>query len=291
MNSDRVFRELKIATTSRNYSNQTYVSYRASLKFFCDYFSGKDHPQNISSKEIIEFLAWIHDERGICQERACFWALRFWYLEVERQPHKFDHIKRPKVQRKIKIPPPHEHIMQRIEAIKCPHQKAIVATFYTTGIRLMELCKIERANIDRERLTMVLRRCKGGRDKIVVLSPEIIPYLENHWRGLNTIQRTSRYLFPGINPNHYMSDTTAYRAVKDNLDINPHLLRHAYITYLHEKGVSIEAIRDMVDHRSITTTQIYTHTSVAMKRGLPNPLDEKKQIRSNIYPLKTGTDA
>jgi integrase/recombinase XerD len=288
MDTERIFRDLKTETTARNYSIQTFNSYKASLKIFCDYFNKKDHPQNINSKEITEFLAFVNTNRGICQERACFWALHFWYVKIEKQKHKFDDIKCPKIHRKIQIPPTHEFIMEKLDAIRCPHQKAIVAMLYTTGIRLSELCKIERANVNRETLTMVLRRCKGGRDKIVVLSEEIILYLEAHWRKLNHFQRTSKYLFPGEKPNHYISDTTAYRAVKDNLDINPHLLRHAYITYLHENGVSIEAIRDMVDHASITTTQIYTHTSVTMKRRLPNPLDKKKP--ANVFEFRrTGT--
>jgi site-specific recombinase XerD len=283
-----VSERLKTEIVQRNHSMQTFYLYQSALKSFCGYFKDRHDFEHINSDEIKTFLAWVNETRGVCQERACFWALRFWYLEVIQQFHKFDHIKCPKVHRKIQIPPTHEYIMQKLDTIKCSHQKAIVAMFYTTGIRLMELCKIERANISRENLTMVLRRCKGGRDKIVVLSQEIIPYIEAHWKKLNPIQRTSKYLFPGEKPNHYISDTTAYRAVKANLDVNPHLLRHAYITYLHENGVSIEAIRDMVDHASITTTQIYTHTSVTMKRRLPNPLDKKKP--ANIFELRrTGT--
>lgn len=289
MDSERIFRDLKIETTQRNYSIQTYNSYKASLKIFCDYFNKTDHPVNINSKAIIEFLAWVNINRGICQERACYWALYFWYVKIEKQIHKFDNIKCPKIQRKLQIPPTHEYIMQKLEAIKDPHQQAIVATFYTTGIRLMELCKIERLNVDRNNLTILLRHCKGGKDGIVVFPETLIPFLERHWKKLSDIQRTSKYLFPGTNPQNYISDTTTYRAVKDNLGIKTHLLRHAYATYLHEHGASLESIKEMLRHSHISTTEIYTHTSVLMKKRQPNPFDQLK-TPSNIYELRrTGT--
>ena len=291
MDSERIFRDLKTETTQRNYSMQTFNSYKSSLRIFCDYFKDKDHPININSKEIVEFLAWVNINRGICQERACFWALYFWYSQIEKQPNKFNGIKCPKIQRKIQIPPSHEYIMEKLFTIKDPHQKAIVATFYTTGIRLMELCKIERANVSRENLSIVLRHCKGGKDGIVVFPKSLIPILELHWRKLTPHQRTSKYLFPGVNPQNYISDTTAYRAVKDNIGVKTHLLRHAFATYLHEHGSNLESIKEMLRHSSITTTEIYTHTSVTMKHNQPNPFDGLKQNPSNIIPFRqTGTD-
>jgi site-specific recombinase XerD len=123
------------------------------------------------------------------------------------------------------------------------------------------------------------------------LKPEsLIPILETHWRKLSPRQRTSKYLFPGLNPGNYISDTTAYRAVKDNIGIKTHLLRHAFATYLHEHGANLEAIKEMLRHSSITTTEIYTHTSLDLKKKQPNPFDELKQSPANVYQFrKTGT--
>ena len=277
-----VSERLRIELRQRNYSLQTFNSYSSAIRMFCEYFKDRNDFEHVNSSEIKVFLAHINEMRGICQERACFWALRFWYLEIECQPHKFDNIKCPKVQRKIQIPPPHNIIMEKLLKIKDPHQKAIVAVFYTTGIRLMELCKIECSNIDRKNLSILLRHCKGGKDGIVVFPKLLIPILELHWKKLSKYQRTSKYLFPGINPEHYISDTTAYRAVKDNIGIKTHLLRHAYATYLHEHGASLEAIKEMLRHSSISTTQIYTHTSIEMKRKQPNPFDNNLLLANGI---------
>ena len=232
----------------------------------------KDHPQNINSREIVEFLAWINETRGICQERSCFWALYFWYVNIEKQPHKFDGIRCPKIQRKIQEVPTHKHIMDRFEKIRDVHDRAIVATFYSTGIRLMELCEIERRNVSRENLSITLHLCKGGKDRIVVIPQELVPILEAHWCKLSQRQKTSDYLFPGINPENHISDTTAYRAVKRNIGTKTHLLRHAYATYLHENGSTLKAIGDILGHSSTKTTEIYTHTSLQLKRQQPNPL-------------------
>lgn len=281
-----VSERLKTEIIQRNYSKQTFYSYESAMRLFCEYFPDRSDFEHINSNDIKTFLAWVNETRGVCQERACFWALRFWYLEVMQQYHKFDHIKCPKVYRKIQIPPVHEFIMEKLNAIKCQHQKAIVAMFYTTGIRLMELCRIERYNVDRDNLTIVLRYCKGGKDGIVVFPKSLIPFLEKHWAKLSRIQKTSKYLFPGTNPNNHISDTTAYRAVKDNIGIKTHLLRHAYATYLHEHGSPLEAIKEMLGHSRISTTEIYTHTSVDFKHKQPNPFDNYREQPSNVYKLR-----
>jgi integrase/recombinase XerD len=272
MDSERIFRDLEIFIKQKNFSKQTFYTYRSGLKLFCNYFREKDHPQNINSKEIVEFLASVNENRGVCQERTCFWALYFWYVNIEKQPHKFDGIRSPKMERRIQEIPTHEYIMGKLGKINNPHDKAIIATFYATGVRLMELCKIERKDINRENLSIILHLCKGGKDRIVSIPKELIPILEAHWSKLSQLQRTSRYLFPGTNPEHYMSDSTAYRAVKENIGIKTHLLRHAYATYLHENGSTLKTIADILGHSSTKTTEIYTHTSLQLKRQQPNPL-------------------
>ena len=57
MDSERIFRDLKTETIQRNYSIQTYNSYKASLRIFCDYFKNKDHPININSKDDLPYGA------------------------------------------------------------------------------------------------------------------------------------------------------------------------------------------------------------------------------------------
>jgi integrase/recombinase XerD len=315
MNSESIFRELKTVIDQRHLSPQTYESYRAGWKTACWYFSQpehlRDHPKNISKQDIITFLAWVGNERGVSKELQCFWAMRFYYLEIPPQePHKFDGIKKPKVERRLPEVIPHEFIKLAFNRITNPTEGAVVGIFYSTGIRLTELCKIERLNISKERKTITIRKGKGGKDKVVPLRDSIIPLLYEHWKYLPEKKRFSKYLFPGEKPFHYISPDTIYRIttklddyLREELEkahhpiqlvhFHPHAFRHSFATYLLEKGVDLRIIQEMLGHANVKTTEIYTHVSSRLIGMQPDPMADmfEKEVKSNnVYPFRqTGT--
>jgi site-specific recombinase XerD len=315
MKSESIFIELKTLIEQRNLSPQTYDSYRAGWKTACWYFSQsehlRDHPQNINKEDIITFLAWVGHERGISKELQCFWAMRFYYLEVPpRQPHKFDGIKKPKVKRKLPEVIPHEYIKLAFNRITNWTEKAVIGVFYSTGIRLTELCKIERGNICKERKIITIRRGKGGKDKIVPLRDSIIPLLYEHWKSLPERKRFSKYLFPGEKVGHYISPDTIYRITTklddylreelqkinypiQSIHFHPHVFRHSYATYLLEQRVDIRIIQEMLGHANVKTTEIYTHVSNYLINQQPDPMAEIVQPEKSISKFyefrKTGT--
>ena len=314
MNSESIFRELKTLIEQRHLSPQTYESYRAGWKTVCWYFSQlehlRDHPKNISKQDIITFLAWVGSERGVSKELQCFWAMRFYYLEVEpKQPHKFDGIKKPKLERKLPNVISHEYIRLAFNRLTNPTEKAVVGVFYSTGIRLTELCKIERANISPERKTILIRRGKGGKDKIVPLKDSIIPLLIAHWQSLSEIKRFSEYLFPGEKPFHYISPDTIYRITtkldkylreelqKVNLPIpsvhfHPHIFRHSFATYLLEQGTDLRIIQEMLGHANVKTTEIYTHVSNRIINSQADPMADIWQVEKkpdNVIEFKVAS--
>ena len=315
MNSESVFRELKKVMSQRNMSPQTYASYCAGWKTACWYFSQqehlRDHPKNISKEDIIEFLAWAGQERGISKELQCFWAMRFYYLEIPpQQPHKFDGIKKPKKERRLPDVIPHEYIKLAFGRLTNDTERAAIGLFYSTGIRLTELCKIERANISPERKTILIRRGKGGKDKTVPLRDSIVPLLIEHWKSLPERKRFSKYLFPGEKPFHYISPDTIYRITvkldgylreelqKANIPIksihfHPHVFRHSFATWLLEQGVDLRIIQEMLGHANVKTTEIYTHVSARLINQQPDPMADITRLTpkyENVVPFKlTGT--
>ncbi|MCK9428690.1 MAG: tyrosine-type recombinase/integrase [Candidatus Omnitrophica bacterium] len=280
MDIKRILNDLKTIIEQRHLSPQTDDSYASGLKTFCQYFPEVHHPTHVSKEQIIRFLAWVGVNCSLSKELQCFWALHFLYENIEGQPHKMDGVKKPKIVHKIPQVKSHQEVMEAFNKITNPHEKAIVGMFYSTGIRIGELCKIERHNIDPVRKTLLICQGKGGKDNLVPLNNYTINLLIRHWEALPTThrQKTQRWLFVGENPNNYISKATVRRIVRRTLDVNPHLLRHCLGTYLHEKGVPLKAIADLFQHSSTRTTEIYTHTSMEYKRRLPNPMDEMKLL-------------
>jgi integrase/recombinase XerD len=295
--SESIVSKLKEIVVQQNKSLKTFDSYYAGYKTFCRHFSQKehyrDHPQNVNKNDIVEFLAWVKTEKGISKELQCFWALHFIFKYVEPQPHKMDGILIPKKERKFPDIIPFEQVKESFLKITNPTDRAVIAVFCSTGIRREELCKIERNNISKERLSILIRRGKGGKDKLVALEPFIIPLLVEHWRSLSAKKRTSKYLFPGENPQNYISPNTVYRIVRNNMKFHPHMLRHCFATRLLEQGTDIRIIQEMLGHAHVTTTEIYTHVTMGLKQRQNNPMREilsvEKSKPTNIIPFrKTG---
>jgi integrase/recombinase XerD len=276
----------------RNLSLQTYNSYASGIKTFCQYFPNVHHPTHLSKNDLIEFLSWVGANRSLSKELQCFWSLRFLYENIEDQPHKMDDIKKPKLIHKIPEIKSHEEVIALFNKIKDSHERAIIGLFYSTGIRIGSLCKIERHNIDSTRKTLLIRKGKGGKDIALPLNDYVIELLKEHWRMLPESHRlkSQKWLFPGDNPNNYISDSTVWRIVHRTMGMNPHKLRHCLGTYLHENGVNLKAIADFLGHSSTRTTEIYLHTSMKLKKELPNPFDELNNTPLNIIVFKkTGT--
>jgi integrase/recombinase XerD len=301
MDSERIFSSIKTLIEQRHLSPKTFDCYRSGVKTFCEYYPQKDHPKNINRDEIIKFLAWVGNVKGIAKELQCFWALHFLYIDVMGVVDKFKGIKKPKIVRKIPEVISHEEFMEAFDKIRNPHEKAMIALFYATGIRISELCQIECKDVNRKEKSIYIRWAKGNKTRYVAISEYVQDLLDAHWKSTPKAKRKfKRWLFAGINPQNHIGSSIVWKIVKRRIVIYrkgiqirvyPHLIRHCFGTYLHEQGVNLKAIADTMGHASTRTTEIYTHTSLAMKHSLPNPFDCKKEIRKNALTLVQGKAA
>ncbi len=149
--------------------------------------------------------------------------------------------------------------------------KAILELFFSTGLRVSELCHLQRdaINTTQEEFTV---RGKGSKLRVVFLSPEA-----RHWIAEYRKLRTdaSPYLFirydraakaaadaQPLTPRSVQRLVAHYAKVAGiTKQVHPHVLRHSFATDLLNNGANIRAVQEMLGHRSITTTQIYTHLS------------------------------
>ena len=148
-----------------------------------------------------------------------------------------------------------------------PLAAAIIATLYDTGIRLGELISLDTRNVDKK-LRAIKITGKGNRERIVF-------YRERTARLLNRYAEGKRgQIFSGLSAEDVRF--MVYREFdRYGVNVSPHQLRHSFATGLLRHGVSLEAARQILGHKSITTTQRYLHL------GMPWILDEYNKITAN----------
>ena len=144
---------------------------------------------------------------------------------------------------------------------------AILELFYSSGLRLSELCKARLETLDFDEGFLRVTG-KGGKTRIVRVGRKalaaISDYLANERPALVT-KKTSSHVFLSVRGGALSPDRVRQivkeRAKFAGIDQNvyPHLLRHSFATHLLEGGADLRVIQELLGHADISTTQIYTH--------------------------------
>jgi integrase/recombinase XerC len=156
------------------------------------------------------------------------------------------------------------------EAAVALRDSAVLELLYATGIRVSELCGLDRGALDLGRRTVRVFG-KGAKERTV---PVGIPAIRavSHWeqagRPVLATVASGPALFLGVRGGR-IDPRTARRVVHERLraagvptDTGPHGLRHTAATHLLEGGADLRSVQEMLGHSSLATTQIYTHVSV-----------------------------
>jgi len=150
---------------------------------------------------------------------------------------------------------------------------AILELFYSTGMRLSELRGINRMDIDLLSQQVKVRG-KGRKERIVPLGDHAQLALRNYESKRDELLRAigstgDRTAFFLSSRGKRISVRAIQNAVKGFLDkidessgLSTHSLRHTFATHLLDAGADLRAVQELLGHASISTTQIYTHTSV-----------------------------
>lgn len=163
--------------------------------------------------------------------------------------------------------------------------KAIIEILYSCGIRLSELINLRPENIDFKNHEIRVRG-KGRKERIVPIGlnagSAVMKYLSFRDEYFSNPKKDfdSNYIFNAKNgkklyPALMNRITEKYISkVAEIKKKSPHVLRHTFATHLLDKGADIRAVKDLLGHESLSTTQIYTHISV----------DRLKQVYKTAHP-------
>ena len=153
--------------------------------------------------------------------------------------------------------------------------RAILETLYGTGLRRTELVNLDVADIDQAREVVLVRRGKGGKDRLVPLGAQAFLWIKRYLetcRPLLEVSAVETALFLSgyglrLNPNYV--GNWVKKTMRNAGLAQPgscHLLRHACATHLLDNGADLRAIQELLGHARLDTTQIYTHVSITQLR-------------------------
>lgn len=134
--------------------------------------------------------------------------------------------------------------------------RAILEMFFSTGLRIAELCslKIDDVNLERGEFSV---RGKGGKIRVVFLSDRAKKALKIYKDKRSDVD--DDHLFP-ITPRSIQRMIHKYAiSVGIAKKVTPHVLRHAFATDLLQNGADLRSVQALLGHANIATTQIYTH--------------------------------
>lgn len=166
--------------------------------------------------------------------------------------------------------------------------RMVLTLLYSLGLRQDELRRLTDADINTGLLQM---RVRGKRDKerIVPVPPALMREI-SAWQSLRDCHYTGLPapcpLIPGRDG--AISKSTLYRIVREGLDSvsarrkSPHTLRHTFATAMINNGAYLDAVRELLGHASLQTTQIYTHVSFRellanYRKGHPRMRHDKEE--------------
>ncbi len=163
-----------------------------------------------------------------------------------------------------------------INSISNLKHKVIFTFIYSSGLRVGEVVILKPEDIDVNRNLIHIKRAKGKKDRYTLLSNTAKGIFEHY----TLKEAPSNYLFPGSKYNSHLSirsvQTIMNRKVKE-LNIKKHVtvhsLRHSFATHLLEQGTDIRYIQELLGHKNIKTTELYTHVALPNIRMIKNPLD------------------
>lgn len=151
--------------------------------------------------------------------------------------------------------------------------KAILETLFSTGLRVSELVKLDRSKIDLKRREFGVIG-KGGKARVVFLSEKAVEWIEKYltertdkWEPL--FIHFTKKIDPSVAGEKMRLTARSVQRIVEKyvkkahlpVKITPHGLRHSFATDLLMAGADIRSVQEMLGHKNISTTQIYTHVT------------------------------
>jgi integrase/recombinase XerD len=268
----RMEEELKL----RGYSPVTIKSYVLAVRKFAKFYGRS--PEQMGSEQVRDYVFHLLEIEKLSRSTAiqAICAIRFLYGQVLRRPCEMERVVFPKRKRKLPVVLTEEEVEKLVNAAADLKDRVILMTLYSSGLRLRELITLQPTDIDSGAMRIRVREGKGGKERDVTLSRTLLEELRGYFRQY----RPARWLFYGRSKQSLISPRRVEKMVVATglraglrKHVTPHVLRHSFATHLLEHGTNLRYIQELLGHRSLKTTMVYTHVSQQALGKVVSPLD------------------
>lgn len=283
---DAIERFLRYLKAERNASALTIKSYREDLESLMRFLQGDDaeppEPDRIGLLDLRGYVSALHEagyaktsvSRRLASMRSFFrFAQREgWVVQNPAKP-----LRNPRPDRRLPHVLSNDEVAQLLSAPAASEpagkrDRAILETMYSAGLRVSETVGLGDADLDLG-AGLIRVRGKGKRERLAMLGSHANRALRD-WLAVRQLHPAEER--PGARPvftNRFgrrLTTRSVARMLEKYLALtgldsrtSPHTLRHSFATHLLDRGADIRSVQELLGHRSLVTTQIYTHVSTA----------------------------
>ncbi len=261
----------------RRYSSRTIEGYTECLRIFFNFLHWKNILE-IDNEDVANFNRnYILARKLSATYQSQFVsAIKLFFEKIPHKRLSVEQIERPRRGRPLPKVMSKEDISKIIGCTGNLKHRAMLSLLYSCGLRRNELLDMHITDIDSKRNMVNVRHAKGDKDRQVPLSPKILELLREYFKKYHPVT----WLFEGEKPGTPYTGESLHRvfvAAKQRAGVNGrftlHSLRHSYATHLMEAGVGLRYIQELLGHRHIKTTEIYTHVSSEAIGKIKSPFD------------------
>lgn len=263
---------LKREMLARNYSPRTIKSYSSVAREL--YKFTKQPIGTLAREDVIKYLEY-KNLRGISSSTLQLnaHAINFFMWRIYHR-RDFQKIRTPKRDQLLPSILSNAEIQRLLERTRNLKHKTLLALTYGSGLRVSEVVSLRVQDIDCDNLTIFIRKGKGRKDRVSILSPKMISDIQKSAAG----KKPTDLLFESERGGRLTTATAqkvfhqACSRAEITKPVTYHSLRHSFATHLLENGTDIRYVQVLLGHANIRTTERYTHVTNPALRNIQSPL-------------------
>lgn len=273
------FREM---ISLRGLTDHTIKSYSTYLSKYLCYLNDILHisPEDATWDDMRGFIIWLQKTYSLADRtiNSAISQIRFFTLYVLHKP--WDPYQLPMRRFNTYMPfvPTKEEVRIFISSFSDLKQKSMLVLMYSAGLRIGEVCNLRYEDISRSEMRIHIRHGKNRSDRYAILSSTALDILTQYWFAFG---RPTGYLFPKQNGQDKPIDTFYISRHMAEMEkslgwphrFTCHSLRHAFGTHLYENGIDLLTVKELMGHKSLSSTLLYIHLAANGTMSVTSPLD------------------
>ncbi|WP_026915409.1 tyrosine-type recombinase/integrase [Christiangramia portivictoriae] len=267
----------------KNYAATTIRAYKADLEQFQEFVQSEFSDEKIEKVSYNQIRNWIVQlsDSGISNQsiNRKMSSLKAYYKfllktsVIESSP--LAKHRSLKVSKKLQVPFSEKEMLAVLEELEENtfegiRDRLMIELFYSTGIRRAELINIREQDLDLDN-NMLKVLGKRNKERYIPLLEQVVLTAERYLKNKrsSSVLRDCPYLFVTAK-GHKSYESLVYRIINNyfskvsgKVKKSPHILRHTFATHLLNQGANMNAVKELLGHLSLASTQVYTHNSIA----------------------------